>query len=321
MKRWLSALALAALAAAVAGCGISTGGTGGSTGGYASSGYGSELGSGGFSPSTPRPASSGASGSREVRPAPCRLGILVTASGEQAKALALALEEVSLAPAQGKWQWLADYAAIKQLGPSPAEVLNATPGRLLALGTLPAGTYERMRLTFGEGKRAGYLVGSAEAAPKAPLLPAAPCELACPALALAAGDLRYLVLTVDAAKLREAEGKWQLGAEALACSEPAADKMGAIAGTANPAAAVATVQACWATTGEVLGEAKTDLTSGAYTITGLPPGSYYLSADAPGFHRSQDRGRKLEVAANAVAQAEPVTLESITPHPTAETPR
>ena len=240
---------------------------------------------------------------------PCRIGLLVTASGP-GRGLALALREVSLAPAQGDWVRLAGEKESKRLAGWPAPVLaQPAPARLVALGAVPAGVYERVRLALVPGG-GSCLLPAEEQEAGVPLALATPAlELACPALTLAPGDLRYLVLTVDLGKVEHPGGACRLPARALRLAEPAPELLGGIAGEVAPPAALATVQACLAATDAALATAKSDPVTGSYTLPGLPPGAYYLAVQAPGYRRVQDRAHKLAVQPQAVTPAPRVVLE------------
>ena len=197
---------------------------------------------------------------------------------------------------------------MRALGAPPVDIAAAPPcGRLLALGRLPAGVYQRLRISFGGGRESGYLVRAGE--PKLPLAGAASSlELRLPDLTLAAGEMRFLTLTLDTDKLTPAAGKVIIPAAALVLAEPPQETLASIAGSIVPAAATATVQACLAATGDVLAQAPSDPETGKFTLTRLPPGEYYLAVMAQGFRPHADRTRSLAAQPAAVTQAEPVVL-------------
>lgn len=297
MARLLALVLMAALLAA-GGCGVNTG-PGSPTGGGSS--LQSEF--GGPTGVISSPASTDTT---PARVAPGRLGLLARAGGDGVKSLRLGVREVWVRPAQGKWQRLADAAAITKLGPSPAE-LRGEAARLIALGSLPAGAYEQVRLLLAGGS--SLTLAATPGQPMPVVAKNNDLTLPCPAVTVAGGDLKYLLLTIDGTKLQPA-GTCLLSAGQVALAEPAAAELGGIAGEVAPPAAVATITARLPS-GDALGKATSDPTTGRYTITGLPAGEYSLTVEAPGYRRHQDQSRKIGVKPGEMTAADQVVLEAV----------
>jgi hypothetical protein len=194
---------------------------------------------------------------------------------------------------------------LARLNKPPVDLASAKAPLLLAVGSLPAGSCQALRLRFKSGSWV------AAAAPKERHALALPkgesVEVPLEDAAIHPDRTTVVALSVDLSRVAVERGTRRIAPKMFAVAD-ASKLVGRISGKVEPPAALPRVWAYRADTETPIASADADPATGAFTLSDLPVGGYFLRVTAGGYLPAEDRAAICQVKAGAVAEAAPVTL-------------
>jgi hypothetical protein len=188
-----------------------------------------------------------------------------------------------------------------------AEEVKPGAYTLLAAGAVGVGRYEGLILRLAKGADSQTLTPAE--GPALPVRAPESLELKFEPVEVDAGNHPALVVTLDLGDMRPRK-EVEIAARRFTAGPLGQKDAAELKGQVAPSAALARVYACRSKTGTVVAMTQADPFNGDYTLSGLPPGEYFVRITAAGHQTYQEPNRPVALAPGKTVDLPTVVLSS-----------